>query len=97
MYIKELPYPFLGMALANQEIQNNKRDSEIELGVNRHNNGFNFKHTKEGTKFWLEVKAKNFKDPHIIQYFEKNNITVSIPKVEKPIDLDDLMNEINNL
>jgi phage protein U len=24
MYIKELPYPFLGMALANQEIQNNK-------------------------------------------------------------------------
>jgi hypothetical protein len=38
------------MALANQEIQNNKRDSEIELGVNRHNNGFNLNIQKK-TKF----------------------------------------------
>jgi hypothetical protein len=47
------------MALANQEIQNNKRD---KLNLNRHNNGFNLNIQKEG--IYSRSKAKNFKDPH---------------------------------
>jgi hypothetical protein len=95
MYIENLDEPFKQLALNNQKKQGNNCNGRILLGVDKNGGGFNYTSTLEGSKFWSAVNSGHYDHTSVITVLASLGKAYVNP--ETPINLDDLMNEINNL
>ena len=104
-YYESLPNTFKKLALANQKLQGNRKDSYIRLGTTKSKGGFNVNSSVEGPLFWAAVKHGHYKSLYIRNKLKdlklKKVIQTEKKILKKQIQddtlLKDLMNEINNL
>jgi hypothetical protein len=67
----------------------------VFIRVDKNGGGFNYTSTLEGSKFWSKVNSGHY--DHISNTKRLASLGKAYVNPETPINLDDLMNEINNL